>query len=75
MLTIIDNDVSWPKTLDIYSFGVLLRELLIDIHDNSWVSELRLKSLISECLSENPTDRPLISDIITRIKQMVGLCA
>jgi serine/threonine protein kinase len=75
MLPIIDNDVPWPKTLDIYSLGVLLRELLIDIHDNSWVSELKLKSLISACLLENPNDRPLISDIITEIKQMLGLYA
>ena len=76
MFTIIDSDVLWPKTLDMYAFGILLRELFpsIPIEPPIEISEFpKLNNLISACLSENPDDRPHISDAITSIKQMRGL--
>ena len=76
MFTIIDGDVPWPKTLDMYSFGVLLREMLFCILDEPSIGTeeyLTLKNLISACLSENPNDRPQISDAITWIKQIDSL--
>ena len=76
MFTIIDGNISWPKTLDMYSFGVLLCELLFCIPNESLIGieeYLTLKNLISACLSENPDDRPHISDAITSIKQIRDL--
>jgi len=74
MLSIIVGNVPWPKTLDIYSFGILLRELLLGIPNESLIgiSEYSpLNALISACVSENPNDRPQISEGITSIKKMI----
>ena len=75
MFNIIDSDVPWPKTLDMYSFGILLRELFpCTIEPPIEITEFpKLNNLISACLSENPDDRPHISDAITSIKQVRDL--
>ena len=67
---VIDSRVLWENTLDIYSFGVLLQGMLVG--EPHFIDELtyqQLYAFVSACCSENPSDRPHISEAITVIKQ------
>ena len=68
---IINARAPWPNSLDIYSFGVLLRELFYpsNNHAQALPDCHLLKNLISACLSGTPNDRPPMSDIVLAIKR------
>ena len=69
---VISRDMPWPKSLDVYSLGVLLNELLrkSDECSSGELDYQKLHRLITACLSDVANDRPSVSRVVTTLKEI-----
>ena len=73
MHAIIASASRWPLSLDTYSFGVLVQELLTRESPEemeNYFDVSRMNKLISACLSEDATQRPQFSNVVALVKQL-----
>ena len=77
-MALILSSLFCPKQIDVYSFGVLVCELCISEEPNpdererqiALMLDKNLRDLAEQCLGKDPTKRPTMSDVITKLKPM-----
>jgi serine/threonine protein kinase len=73
---VIARGLPWLPSFDIYSLGVLLRELISGNSDERFTGNPVAKSidtLILSCLSDNPDNRPQISTLILLLQSCLNI--
>lgn len=73
MHKIIANENHWPSSLDIYSFGVLVQEVLMTESPEEMENCLdvaRMNTLILTCLSEDASLRSQFSNVVVLLDQL-----
>jgi serine/threonine protein kinase len=73
MHVIIANESPWPSSLDTYSFGFLVQEVLTKESPEEMENYLdvsQMNELILTCLSEDASRRPQFSNIVALVREL-----